>query len=92
MPEPYWSPLYGEWVLLLGEGEAPPPWTAPHDAPQLTLTGACVSQQADLPEQAWVVYHRSEWPFLRQLDDIEKLQVHQVKRIFGGRIVETRTR
>lgn len=91
MAEPYWSPLYGEWVLLLGEGEAPPPRTGPHDAPQLIL-GTCMSQQADQPERAWVAYHRSEWPFLRQLDDTEKLQVHQVKRIFGGRIVEIRTR
>lgn len=91
MPIPHWSDLFDEWVLVAEDAEVfiepKPPEIS---LGQLSLlAGPAVDRPvAHGPELAWVVYRKREWPLLRKLDEDGRRYVHELKRIFGGSIVE----
>jgi hypothetical protein len=91
MPTPHWSDLFGEWVLIAEDGE-----TFDEPKPPRSLVGQLSLLDPPSPEHvlarepwsAWVVYRKREWPLLRKLEESGRKRVHELKRIFGGSIVE----
>ena len=94
----YRSDLFGEWVLLAREGLDPfepslPDLLQRSDRDQLSLFEPAAIRdldqvRADRPSSAWVIYLFSEWPWLELLTASERQRIHQVKRIFGGVVLD----
>jgi len=91
MPKPHWSELFGEWVLVAEDYESlPEPKSPLRLGEQLSLLDGPAPERltAGEPWEAWVVYRKREWPLLRRLEEEDRKRVHEVKRVFGGYVIE----